>query len=268
MSQLESLSFSENQENALQAFPELIALLKEVGVSEQSLLWTFNRVLEKSVSVAKENPQLTALDLVIDDSLVESSQISQESLLMSLAKVLGKLNYLDADICDIGMLDFHGIVKAVRDRWSNYIDITFREKDGGFVVVLSLNSKSLRKDNSEIKGKKRERKLTAMLQGEFGLAFDVGMDVYVVCSNCGTTYSIRGMKAILCTQCGSNSFKPKNMPSQKSEHEQPHRGGIVRASRMAFVPPEADDGNENEEATLLETFSRSNSSEDGSGLGD
>lgn len=265
MSVLESMSFPKDQPSSLEAFPELLTVLKEVGISEQGLLWTFGRVLEKSVAVGKENLQLTGLDLVIEDSRVEPSQITQERLLISLAQVVGKLNDLESDICEAAMKDFHGIVKVVRDHWGNYIDVTFRENNGGFVIVLSIDGKSLRKDNSEVKGKKREQTLVAMLQGEFGLAFDVGMDLYVVCNNCGTTYSIRGMKALLCPQCGSNSYKPKNEPKNPVEGEMPRMGGIVRASRTAFLPQEPEE-DENDDMTLLEVFTRSKSNENGGGL--
>lgn len=265
MSVLESMSFPKDQPSSLEAFPELLTVLKEVGFTEQGILWRFGRVLEKSVAVGKENLQLTGLDLVIDDSRIESSQITQEKLLISLVQVLVKLNNLDGDICKAAMKDFHGIVKAVRDHWDNYIDVTFRENNGGFVIVLSIDGKSLRKDNSEVKGKKREQTLVAMLQGEFGLAFDVGMDLYVVCNNCGTTYSIRGMKALVCPQCGSNSYKPKNEPKNPAVGELPRTDGIMRASRGAFLPRDAEES-ENDDVTLLEVFTRSKPNENSGGL--
>ena len=265
MSVLESMTYPKDQQPSLQAFPELLALIKETGMTERGLLWTFGRVLEKSVAVGKENVQLTGLDLVIDDSYVEASQITQEKLLVSLVPVLEKLDSLERDICEAAMKDFRGIVKAVRDQWENYIDVTFRERNGVYVIVLSVNAESLRKDRSEFKGKKREQTLVAMLQGEFGLAFDVGMDLYVVCSSCGTTYSIRGMKALLCPQCNSNSYKPRNEQKHAVESEAPRRGGIMQASRMAFAPQEPEE-NENNDESLLEAFTRRKMNKRGNGL--
>lgn len=252
MSVLESMSLPEGQQSPLQAFPELLVLLKEVGVSERNLSGMFSGILERSVAVGKENLQLTDLDLVIDDSLVESTQITQEKLLTSLAQVLGKLNRIGHDVCEAGRMGRSGVRQTSMEYWTSYLDATFREKNGGFVLVLSINQEALQQDKSVIKAKKREQAIKAIIQGEFGLAFDVGMDLYVVCESCGTTYSIKGMKAVLCPQCNSNLFKPNNAPAVSAE------GGALGVSRKVFQP-EGSEGEENDDQSLLDAFTRTSS---------